>query len=1169
MNVTSLWAGGTVTPTAPLIEGTVAPSLILAREGGSGFDLNPAPAAGRYGCRITFPSALDFSSDYVGFGAGFQIFDTATNVATVASGGFRIVWVDGSGNYAGFNINGGSIPGYSSGNGEGYIQSFITRDGDLAPVWAIHKNRTPDILSGSISWSNITSVEISVLTTSAVRRDMYLRCVVRKAPILVTGTETFTTINTTAWAQGATVIDRQHFARLRRYLNGPVQSVFTSKLGLSIGDGSTTTNFTESNFSLGFTNTFDKSPAYATTGPFVQLDNSNTRQILINQSASCVLSLSDGTIGSAAWWQWVLQGSGTATLARVQFWRYNQFSAAHGTYTDCIWDGGEAAVGVVAATTITRGTVRNATAGGVAITGAAGSYATSLDATFANNATYDIAMGSGGAGTYVLTGVKVNSGYTLKLHNNSATNAITVEIAAGVATSTTTAGGSITISSPTLERGIAFTGLVAGTSIQVFTSGTQTKLFGDNSTAGSTFAFDDATAGTITVDYTIQRVGYFPQRVTGVALTGAVGGQLDAQVVQVADRAYSASSGLTYGTTAIATVGSNPATNPGTKTFQLTTPSTVQNWYSFWVEQWIDLGNATGEALANVAFPLSQNGPNSFTLGNGWAFSNGATSIAFLSRDGLRYTNSSGVLQKAWAAILTSGVPSGARVRYQQTDGGTTASAAVTSGNMDELIQIFDTGVFDYRGYLVLKVQEMGYDQAEANAVTLYGTLEDQLYVVGLVPSPNSVAVGDPALANPPTITDHGASPATWNSLPFSLTITDSAAGNSGTDIMRWLRYSFETGGSFQGKNAFDWHDLVQQNGDAFRTVRGVVYGDTGASLKGVRVVTNAGAQHPDFTAHTADSGTVFVPTFPSSASATVLTDTRVQLYNVTTSTELNNAFVTGTAYSFVVSSGVTVGDTVRLRACKKGRIAAEATAVWSSGGVTFLLSQPEDTIYTAWGIDGATVSEYSLDGINLQIDANDVDGFTQKVRLGAYYSYALTTEIGIRSFYGALTALAASSLRVNVDVVSMQIDNVNATTALVFTDVNVRLFRSDGSTIIAPTSYTIHNDYNGEPFTVETGVSGLTGSESAQLMAIPSASTNADAVRTELTTELGRIDLAISTRLATASYTAPPNAPEVADAVLTLAQITPIYSEVRRTNGQNIIGDGTKPNKFRSSLVG
>jgi hypothetical protein len=47
-----------------------------------------------------------------------------------------------------------------------------------------------------------------------------------------------------------------------------------------------------------------------------------------------------------------------------------------------------------------------------------------------------------------------------------------------------------------------------------------------------------------------------------------------------------------------------------------------------------------------------------------------------------------------------------------------------------------------------------------------------------------------------------------------------------------------------------------------------------------------------------------------------------------------------------------------------------------------------------------------------------------------------------------------------------------------------------------------------------------------------PSAATNATAVRTELTTELNRIDATISSRLATASYTTPPTVGAIADAV-------------------------------------
>lgn len=48
-----------------------------------------------------------------------------------------------------------------------------------------------------------------------------------------------------------------------------------------------------------------------------------------------------------------------------------------------------------------------------------------------------------------------------------------------------------------------------------------------------------------------------------------------------------------------------------------------------------------------------------------------------------------------------------------------------------------------------------------------------------------------------------------------------------------------------------------------------------------------------------------------------------------------------------------------------------------------------------------------------------------------------------------------------------------------------------------------------------------------------PTAAANASAVRSEITTELSRIDVAVSTRLATAGYTAPPSAATVADAVL------------------------------------
>jgi hypothetical protein len=51
--------------------------------------------------------------------------------------------------------------------------------------------------------------------------------------------------------------------------------------------------------------------------------------------------------------------------------------------------------------------------------------------------------------------------------------------------------------------------------------------------------------------------------------------------------------------------------------------------------------------------------------------------------------------------------------------------------------------------------------------------------------------------------------------------------------------------------------------------------------------------------------------------------------------------------------------------------------------------------------------------------------------------------------------------------------------------------------------------------------------------LAADASSEIATAVRTELATELARIDVTVGSRLATASYTSPPTATTIADAVL------------------------------------
>jgi hypothetical protein len=95
------------------------------------------------------------------------------------------------------------------------------------------------------------------------------------------------------------------------------------------------------------------------------------------------------------------------------------------------------------------GNYQNAPASGLGVvfTGAPGTYDFAI--AFNNNSsTADLVIDPSGPGTFTFSNISVASGYTLKVRNNSATHAITVAIPAGITSSTSTAGGTITVSTP-------------------------------------------------------------------------------------------------------------------------------------------------------------------------------------------------------------------------------------------------------------------------------------------------------------------------------------------------------------------------------------------------------------------------------------------------------------------------------------------------------------------------------------------------------------------------------------------------------------------------------------------------------------------------------------------------------------------------------------------------
>lgn len=793
--------------------------------------------------------------------------------------------------------------------------------------------------------------------------------------------------------------------------------------------------------------------------------------------------------------------------------------------------------------------------------------------------TYDYTLSScgvefGAAGTaWDLSGSTFSG--TIALTTSTGALAVTVAVPAGA--SYTTEGANITVTYPTVARGLDFNTPLPGSTVKVFATGTQTVIA---TPTGPDWLWSEGVAGSVTVDYTVQKVGYDPIRVTGVTVTAAISGGIQAVAVQQqVARSYVASSGLTFDTNCYA--------DPDTKLFGLAnaTKSTLQNFYSHMVESWI-----TEPALQNKPFPITPNGPNSFTLGDGWVWdlTTYPNSIANLRGDGQRYVNAFGNVTAIWAAVMSVGVPAGMQVRYQQVDGTGTTNAAST-GDMNELVQILSdpngdgtyTDGYDKRGWLVLKVQEEGYDQSEAVAAnglstgSIYGTLEDQLYVVGLTPLPNGVAAWGAADDTSITITFEP-TPVTWNGQQFSCTIEDTLDGRSGLEIMQIIR----------ARELFNLHDMIRVNGTKFKTVNGNLYGDAYTTPAGVRVVKADGTTaHADFDLFESDTaGSYYTPPVTAPVVwAGAVDGSTVLLYNDSSATPtvpIAAATVTNSSGGYLWNitlphADVAAGDSLRLRYGHKQYYADELQGTMTSNGLAFVGSMTLHPVYASWGLNGATYDQlyggpFTMDGLNLQIDIAAGATSGTKVQLGAWTQYLMTLPAGLDAFYGAWDLLAVNQIRQNTTIINVKIDVPVDGALFTFTDNNVNYYRSDfsypgnvetGHGLIAIT-------YDASPFVATVASSyAITGSIDDVAAKVQIGMTS-QGYTTTRAPKLDNLDAAVSTRMAGADFVVPPTPEANAAAVFTQAGLTPMPSDMKKTNDEDIIGDGTPANKFRSHLV-
>lgn len=228
-----------------------------------------------------------------------------------------------------------------------------------------------------------------------------------------------------------------------------------------------------------------------------------------------------------------------------------------------------------------------------------------------------------------------------------------------------------------------------------------------------------------------------------------------------------------------------------------------------------------------------------------------------------------------------------------------------------------------------------------------------------------------------------------------------------------------------------------------------------------------------------------------------LVSGTRVQVYNVSTQTEMFNGVLGINGLS--IPATFSIEQTVRLRADHPDKLALTSLGTLTSSGLTFLDIQADDTVYTGNGVDGSTVTEFAADGPNIQIDINDPDGITTVQRLYAWMQHYQTTAVGIASpFFGAMTAIDSANYVIDQSLVDLKLDNVNAAVPLRVT--GGYFSRKDGSSVIAPSSYSIQMDpgkayvasgavnANVDPATVATAVWGAT----TRTLTVASGLTNA-----------------------------------------------------------------------------
>jgi hypothetical protein len=624
-------------------------------------------------------------------------------------------------------------------------------------------------------------------------------------------------------------------------------------------------------------------------------------------------------------------------------------------------------------------------------------------------------------GTYTKTAISIPITQTQVLDANS--NPLYVSGVTGVAVNYGASTITLSASRPAVQVWSA-----VQDSLSLLANLTQNDPFSTSNGSSFISTYTLVVTGTLTTGNITGNVTLSGSLSSGVAITGNV-----AQATPTNLTGVTITGNLTYNTNTPITVTLTGCTITGTVSNSgsgLVTISTS--------------GTTIGTVGANVATrPVTSLNINGLTAGSQVYITNGAgAQVAYVASSGTSYTLDTTGQTGTWGYKV-------ARYGFDAQTGTHLPAVATTTVTVTLLADLFITQAnkATVAAYTLLENNDKLYDYSAYYETTNQGIAYARVITkAGTSPSAGSYPVtinntADVWIFDGSSLsiwTDYTLSPGTTITGPLFtsgvVTIPDNFNNASITANVSQLDPSDLSGVTITGNLTYDSSAPFGINITMTNCViTGTISNIGTADVLITKVNTTIGALGARVTAQQ----------FATVSAPNLLAGSRVRVYNTTDNVEMYNDVLAGAGFSqaFIYTSNKNITLTATYVNGATAKLGVSASGIFSASGATFLNTQTDDTVYDGYAIDGSTVTGFTPDYVNDDVNLSMAGDFLG-ADLYAWWVYNQSTEDGIRNFFGGITALDPGNLRINTSTISLFLDN--STANFIYQNDSIRIFRSD-----------------------------------------------------------------------------------------------------------------------------